>query len=467
MSQFPRFLFINLLGLGNQGDLEFFLRKGRLRDQSTEFHQTLPPDFTMNYIVGNLIAEIFNLTLITDTHPLVTNDSGRHWNCCQIVVTNFPQLISPVQTFGGLVESLKLWNCFYNSTVLATDTTEHPVFVKKESYLYNFVYCSVRRTKFESTWNFRIFMDPFDVWTWLALSMLLLWVSTVVSISTRYGLFLTFLSCLASLLDNEMRRFSGSKLYVLWLFATLLIVDFYSGAITSEVIAPPEEIRLTSLSDLEEQNFSLIFPHPNPADEVNISVSRNDEYLYEKENFKILKRLMKRSQVISGLSDLFWETLTGDNPIAAVLGYCYALWFASLGNGFISNHISKKVQNKKCHVGLEMVDVVGERFLVFTPPRSVEMASMFSKLEASGIIPRWDQEAKLLMYAGRVQDRSKVISRTMMAKELETVHKLQLEGKMLTIFYLWALGIILSCNFASHEILMRYMNRSMGRAGGY
>lgn len=453
MQPFPSFLFANFYHAGLQKNLDLFHKSGQLRDQSANLYLQLPPDFVINFIFAKLLANFFNLTLVTNDNSMIVNNYAT--KCGSLILTDFPQIISHVDTFGGLEQAINVWNCFYNASVGKPGVTERPVFFKKESPHFNFAYCSVPRRKFESSWNFRIFTVPFDVWTWVVLTILLLLVSIIVSISARQDFITTFISSLAALLDNEIRHFTNSKLYILWLFTTLLIVDFYSGEITSRVIAPPEEILLKSLSDLDKHNFKIIFPHELPL--IAISESNKETGHLSgnlKENSRILKRLTKNSTVLSVMvDDTFMKTLVGEHNVATIVGYCYAIWHASNGNRYIMRNESPSTRNKRCHIGQELIQIIGERYVVLTPPGSEKLANVFEKLLASGIIQRWDQEAIWLMYARRVQDRGQVISKTMLAKEPTTFQKLRIEGKMVTIFWLWILCILISCTALMCELV--------------
>lgn len=85
-------------------------------------------------------------------------------------------------------------------------------------------------------------------------------VAYFVSNSTRRGFSTTFISSLAALLDNHTRHLETSKVHLLWVFTTILIVDIYSGSITSEVIAPPDDIQFTKTGKLKAENYIIIFP---------------------------------------------------------------------------------------------------------------------------------------------------------------------------------------------------------------
>lgn len=263
------------------------------------------------------------------------------------------------------------------------------------------------------------------------------------SISTQNGLSITFLSSLAALLDNEIGHFTNSILYILLLFTTLLIV-VYSGAIISEVIAPPEEICLTNLYELEEHNFSHIFPDHHPVRAIMASIlKRRNRTGNRKQELRILEKLMKTPSVLSiRVDDSFLKTLVEAKNTASIIGYYYALWHVSNVYKYIASHSSINANDKKCYVGKEMIDVAGESFVVLTPPGCVQLARGYQKLLASGLIQQWEQEAIWLMSTDRVQDRARVVSSTTFVKEATIVRVLIMEGKIATIFLLWMLCLI-------------------------
>lgn len=461
MGTFPPFLLANILAFGSEIYIKNVLESARLRDQSAKLYPVIPPDFAINYVFGQLIAERFNLTLITNDHPLFKATSKQGRTCGSLVMTPFPQLVFPVHVFGGIQNIENLQNCFKGPTENSHKVEGHPIFVRKENLLYNFAYCFEPKKQYESNWNFKIFTDPFDIRIWFSISTLLLLVSIVVSITTRQDFCTTFLCSLAALLDNEIRHLKNSKLYILWLFTTLLIVDLYSGAITSQVIAPPEYSRLTKFSQLEANNFSMILPHQSVHNSVSAAARVMRNFSGTTENVKILERLLPGSKVITRKDgDSFYKSLTGSKNVAALAGSNYAVWYATTGTRLVAQGGSANHRGKRCHVGEELVNVIGARFIVLIPPGSTLMAKVFQRLIAAGIIPRWDQEGNWLMYADRVQDRAKIISKIKFAKEVTTVKTLSMDGKIITVFLLWILCVTACCTTLAFEMVSRCVKES-------
>lgn len=430
-------MFIDIFGSGNQTELEEILTlRGRLRDQySLGFSKT--QDEAVSYILGNIIASHFNATLITFGHSQAKYYSQQNFT------SPYPIIIPYMTALSAEI----VWKKTYNSN----KTSERPTIFKRHRLDNNFAYCSVPEQKYTSATDFTIFTDPFDVWTWLILLFHLVTVSILVSISIRQKFFTTFMSALAVLLDNEMTQVVNSKLYVLWLFITLLIFDFYSGAVTSEITAPPEEVWLTRIHQLEEHNYTLIFPDEGYF----LSFKRNLEFLnrekYNPKNLKVVTRLVDKSQVFSLATGAFSSALTERARIATLMWWPFAMFAATRGNNDL---LSKKEERKKrCVVGSELFNT-GEIFVVVTPPGSSKVSGMLENLQACGIFRRWNDEYLGMLQSTRVQDRARVKSWASLAKEATTVDAIELKGKAATIFLLWWVCLVVSFICFIKEIML-------------
>lgn len=440
MEPFLPFLMVDSYGLSSQADLQqILLNHGRLRDQFLSYYR-FSPMFAISFITGNIVARYFNATLITNDSPLAKNTLI---NNSQIPTTSHPQILPHVQSFGGLYQVAQVWKLFCSSRN-NKNISECPALIKQDQIEFNFVYCSLPRKKYDSTWHFRILSDPFDLWTWLVLSSALILVSWVVAVSSDRRYFETFLTVIATLLDNETTRILNSKLYALWLFATLLISDFYSGAITSQVIAPQPEITLTNFSDLHKNNYTLIFPIEMSQQAMLVSITQLSQKTFVNPTTTIISKMLKTSQVFHFQNGKYYTALTGNNRVATVFEWVYAMSAENLGNQHISrnNKANKTLKGKKCYIGKELLNA-GEKFIIITSPQSARITGVFQRLFAFGILQRWDEELHGLLHSSRHQDRARVKGKTNLVKQETTVEALRMEGKIKTIFVLWTfcLGI--------------------------
>lgn len=421
---FPPFLALDAFGVGRQVDIDnILLHRGRLRDQfSSELDGKI--DLIMLYVLGNILAKHFNATFITNDHPIMAKNLY-----CNI--SNFPIILPAVQTFSNEQHAKSIYDCFRR-----THPEETVKFVRIESLTFNFAYCAATRRKYSSLWNFRIFTDPFDRWTWLVLTAMLFIMSWLISISIRRNFFATFLSALAALLDNEMSRIVNSKLYILWLFMTLLIFDFYSGAITSQLIAPSEEALLGKFSDLEQNNFAFIFYHKIIFDSVNASATMKSH----DPMVKAISKLLRNSEILE-YQDFFPAFTQKSRNVATMMSWAHSMWVATQGNFAIKRVGLKKL---KCHVGKELFDS-GPSFIGITPPASTQLEGAFQNLVTTGIYQRWRQENNEMLHSKKVQNRTRVKSRTSVVKEETTVVALKMDGKVVTVFILWKLCLLACC----------------------
>lgn len=395
-------------------------------------------DHPTNFIVGDISAKYFNSTLVTFGHLTSIIYASQRYNSL------FPLMLPTVQTFGSSHQILNIWDYYYHSR----NTAELPTIFPKERLDYNFAYCSISEPIKASVWNFSIFTDPFDVWSWLVMGLLIISTSWLVSISSRINFDKAFLSVLATAVDNEMSRIYNSKLYIIWLFVSLIIVDFYSGAITSQVIAPPDELRLKKIQELDEHNYTLIFPnkiYSNLFNETLVALKAKD---YAPANLGMVWRLTINSKIYDRLSGAFVDAIVNKH-YATLLWWPHSMFAAALGN----SEIKKDAEHSKwCTVGNDMFNI-GDRYVIFTPPGSTRLGKMFAKLLTSGIPQRWNHEHYQILQSARVQDRGRVKSKMVVSKEGANIRALKLEGKTLTIFLLWIFCLVLcSISFLGEKI---------------
>lgn len=461
MAPFPEFIvYDDQYNMSSQADLEnTLLNHGRLRDQHSYYSTAIMPDYPIFYIVGNILATYFNASLITVGHPLYSERKMK-----------YPQIAREVSVFSGFMQAGTVCNHLNSSVIkdksFGLSCTEPPVFKNMEPKLYNFLYCATPKRRRGSPWDFSMFIVPFDKWTWVGLLLLLVLMSLVLSISNRRGYLATFLSALATLLDNEMTQIRNSKLYILWLFVSLLLFKFYSGDVTSEVIAPPEEYRLEKFSDLEKQNYRFVFPDKMSSVAVTRKIVHLNSMKFHNSDLAIVSRLLEAAKVASLKTYL---TEFEKNHCASFFMWSHAIMVTSRINSYISaKNLNKNANAKKCHVGKELFNT-GETLYLFTPPGSIRMGKLFEKVLQSGIFERWQKELNGMALSTRVQDRARVKSRASLAKEDVQLEKLRMEGKTLTIFLLWTFCLlacllaflceIIICSWNAYCLLLGMLSR--------
>lgn len=287
--------------MGSQTALDFVLvHRGRLRDLHTlyDLNNTngglIVPDIIISCILGSLMAGFLNATLITHDHPSAS-------------LENLPEFMSQIEVFGGLTSTSQIWDKYYSNRQLHT---ELPKLIQLASQYHNFAYCSVSQKRWESSWNFSVFTQPFHSYTWVTLCSLLLAISLTISLVSRKYFAMVFLSALAVLLNNEMTQIGNSKLFVLWLLLSVLFVNLYSGKINSHIIAPPEEVTFTSLTDLLENNYTFIFPGYLTEMGMKFKVSKLAAAEFVTKDVQVVAAMLKTSQSFDFKSMDFVNALT-------------------------------------------------------------------------------------------------------------------------------------------------------------
>lgn len=304
------------------------------------------------------------------------------------------------------------------------------------SHDLNFAYCSVPERIWDSSWDFSIFLAPFDSLAWIFLFISLTLVSAILALLVRRNIVVTLLSSLAVLLEDEMNHFK-SKLYVLWLLISVLLVEIYLGKITGDVTAPSRAKAFGQLSELYQANYSLIF-----RDIHNIFVlqSYGNAWPYHTNTPRqiiVVRQMLRRSKFVRREGQLFIPALVKEERVAALLGWSQAIWAATTGNEYIANmYKSDHIQKIKCRVGSEFLNT-GPVYFAFSPPGSTKMAGCFGRLHQSGIVNRWISEMHATLTFRRVQDRVKSVRRTSMANDVDSVATLKMNGKVSTVFVLW------------------------------
>lgn len=427
MDSFPEFImYDDIFDMGSQAALEdTLLNHGRLCDQHSHYYTTPVPDYPISYIIGNIIAQYFNATLMTRGH----SES----------IMKYPSYTVEVGVFGGIKQIGTVWSQFYPLALernsAAMENLELPTFIKRSPNWLNFLYCSIPERKWSTPWKFSFFAVPFDKWTWLALFSLTFLVSLLVSASTRRSLVGILMSTLAATLENEMMQISNSKLYILWLFMTLVMSKLYLGEITSQVIAPPEDYRIENLSELEKRKYQFIFPDSRMPLLINRNIVNLRKTGFADQDLDVIARLLETAKSY-GFKE-YYDALVQTSQVSSLLRWSHAMMVAFRLNDVISVSKSNvKIARKTCQVGKKMFNG-GELFLMFSPPGSLRMGRMFQRVLQAGIFQRWNQELDGMSYSSRVQDHARVKSWTSFVKESVPPETLKMEGKIVTIFLVW------------------------------
>lgn len=395
-------------------------------------------------MIGNIVAKGANATLVAANHPQYEKE-----------IKSLPantRYIPNLRVCGSAgMNVADIWGNYRSILESRTNSDrELPVFVARDALAFNYMYCNLIRRKWDSWWDFTIFTDPLDFWNWIFLLLSLILVSLVLSKSHfRSNIFSAFLASLAILLTNNAGDVRNSKLFVIWMMSTLILVNIYSGEITSQIVRPPPENVMTHWNELEENNYTIVFNGEFIQDIMTSTVSILGKNTFAQDNVRVMKRLLSNILLYPYGDDverLIPKLIDNQRKVAQVSGWPFVMWSATTANHVISTKERKlpkgKVKSKKCYVGKDLIET-GEEYGVFLPPGNAQFAGIYQKLVDAGIVGRWLWEFFAKAYAWRVQDRVRIINPvTILEEHATTIESMKLEGKSVTIFLLWIFCIV-------------------------
>lgn len=333
-----------------------------------------------------------------------------------------------------------VWNYYKNSPEVAT-------FVKIPEFSLNLVYCSVPERMQVPVWDVSIFFGSFDYWTWISLVLSILVISILSNDKRVTKTNIYYCRALTDLLSTGISLKIGIKalfLFICWIMISIVVANFYTADMTSHVISPSPDVKLTSVFDLERHNFSLL-PAPGFA---HLIVNPIIKALSGKDIvpplIACIVRLMSRSRFhltqteSKSLPDFIPKFLRLDK-VAVVTLWPFSIQMTTAIKDFISS--GEYASQKRCYVGEKLIPSV-EMFVGFIPPGNAPLARAFLFSQASGIQRRWEQEFHGRLHSTRVQDRLKIKSPTNIVDENVRLYEaLQLEGLTVTVFIIWGVGI--------------------------
>lgn len=413
-----------------------FTDRSRIRDYHNNDRLAL---YGAQIIVANIVTTKMNCTVIAKGHPKFIDD-GR-----------YPKIIPVVYQYDSEMDMLSMWKMFGSSL-----TGARPMFIQFDSNFLgpcNFVYCTTHVRRQDSLWDFSIFTDPFDwaIWSLLMLSLLSVGVIAFSSFS-RKDISAKLLSSLAPLLNIGSVTGGNSKLFILWMFTCLILVNVYTGELTSKVIIPPPDESISNIEQLEKNNYTLFYGLQGLADLI-----KSDADMFTRLGVfegQILQRMTSKTVVWPnlGIGEEYVLGLVSQDKMASFASAAYVMWIASNANEMVrtGTNLSSQILQKKCYVGKELVSY-GHLYFTFIPPKSVELAAILSRLVDAGIVRRWYDESTAVMHSARVQDRVKVISPTQLVDDKHSVNALALQGNIVTIFLSWMFGLVGSLLRFSYE----------------
>lgn len=337
---------------------------------------------------------------------------------------------------------------------------EYPEYIFMTDFWLNYLYCAVPKKLKTSLWTFTLFTDPFDRSTWIALtvSFVIVAVILITASSQNRDVLRTILILFCATLQlgaEPSPRFSG--LLLLWMAISMILVCFYSGEITSEVISPPPDDVMTKIQELYDNNFTLYFSRDYVRKSLQSSVAGMRPFLHTRRTLEFFLN----NSVLSTYSVESFAELCLSNQRFIMDSWQNTLNLKHFSNIIIPAHAtSEEEKARRCHVGQELFRV-DEQYLVILPPGNSEVTQALLKLCQAGIVERWNKEIEGMLTSSRVQERVRILGPTKVKiVEDTTLAPMKLQGKSKTVFILWMICFQISLVAFVSEIIFLHATRT-------
>lgn len=409
------FLIFNFL-TANQSHIRNIIENfPRLRDLHGDLPQLI---FIPKVHVANILALSTNTTLISalDQHAQVGNLENH--------TTFHPGL------FAG--NTLKTWHYHSSQTVNVRQVN---------NIAYNFAYCGIPRIENERIY----FIEFFDwiVWIYLVMSAISVSIVTKLYIAVNQNqpailfektpIAMATLSILLTpgLSSGGISCIKYSKLFSTWMLCSLILVTYYTGAFTSEVIEPPECERMTKVEHLLKHDYSLVFRQE--ANQVSLKLLTNAHRKLK--SFAMLEKFLGSSTVQLN-TGAYLETLTNGSRYATLGSWMIVISEYLRAVEYITRKNIKTKQ--RCYLGKELAFPEG-LYAVLISSKGNRVAKIFDILLETGIYQAW--HAILYKKKRGVQGSTvvTVVSPTKVVESKPHPLALTLEGKLRNGFIVWSI----------------------------
>jgi len=245
--------------------------------------------------VANILAQKINSTLLSAATAVKQN----------ISIQNYPSILPSVQVYES--SGVNLDNTWSKYRQPSRVYFEDLFLMRLSSIGFNFGYCEIPRLKFENPWNLTALLNAFDIYIWITLVTSIVALSITIyfkvlifskgeKISEIFKYFISLISALIGtgvtplLVQNVKIK---SSLFVLWMFVCIIIINYYTGSITSLMIVPPEEDAMTIISQAIQRNYTLLFDDPYFFRILNASIQNmtmghsNEDHILDNDDLDI------------------------------------------------------------------------------------------------------------------------------------------------------------------------------------
>lgn len=304
---------------------------------------------------------------------------------------------------------------------------------------FNFGYCSTPKWVTVKPWDIKIIGYSINGGCWLLLALSIGLLTVVIQIGNRKegsSYFLRFQSIFSSLiasgptLINEKKK---SLLFVVWMFACVIFTNYYSGLNTGFIIVPPWEDIMVNFEQIFERNYSVMVSDRR----ILLTMNATLEVLQtSSDKTPLVRNLLTSSFLVEDKSAQIDMLAFSQEKVVAFSRWPYVVAYLNDAEEKIRQ---KNVQHKRhCYLGKSLF-LLTERYYGFSAPGGKVLLRVARILAQAGIFSYWDNEFWGQMTSKTVQDRVRVNSPTSVTCGFEDGFRpLHVEGKVLTVFFLWA-----------------------------
>lgn len=452
--------------MASEGDLE---KVRILRGQMRDYHQDISwvGVWDILGVLMDAIASGVNATLIAKDHR---NFEAISFSSASWMESKHPTVFPETWLFDEEDRTVEyIWRKYFNLSKY--HATKMPKILHKDTMFHNFVYCGIKETKSDSNWSFNFLTNPIDTGTWLFINFVIVVISLMNYLGDgRQASFLKhLLTAISPLVQSGVYRFAKhhSGVFILWMFGSITVANWYIGDMTSQVIKPPPDKVITTWKELQSNNYTLIFFQKFPRNVISNVVDSSIQNGNRQNHVTVAKQMLSKSilhETSNPYEDWLWYSHTfsmGADKVAALQEWHWAIHHVGWAEDYIGKHYDRnsKEKKRKCHVGAELIRS-GEKFVIFLPPGADQLGRIYERLAASGIVEWWYRE----MTSGsggrgalRAQEWIRVKGKTTIVHMDGSVYAaLKLRGKVAAVVLVWCIGILFSGACFTSERSIKY-----------
>lgn len=145
---------------------------------------------------------------------------------------------------------------------------------------------------------------------------------------------------------------------------------------------------------------------------------------------------MEKADHIPTLATSISTSKDGKRRFAVIGRWSQTFFYITRAQDYLSK-LGKGFKGRACYVGKELF-LKANSYYRFTPPGGVLLSRKFIRLVEAGILNLWTDEVNKIAAARKVQHRCRIKSSVEIFKESQPPMPLEIEGKILNAFVLWA-----------------------------